>query len=433
MKSTRPFYRLLALGMAFLLLFHPQISFALRQENSHETGLEENLQARLRQPVIFGTGLEESAQVELDVESAVNQAKSEQIAIQKIKEFEEYLKGFPLFALGSPLELVGYQLGRSYELDVKKRGGSLQDAIALAHVIHNSVDAIADKSRELGEPFRGRIRMWVERTPQGIVLALADNGIGYRLKTLSDLFTDRLVSTKNPLLERWIGGLGEAIRRGYYGDRLMAEFDGSIEIDTNHSVDGARRLHYDPKRHERKEFFSIDRSETGMVIRWFFPTPANGTRRISHSAGMEEGVVRQGRVVVVDAALIEQSAGLEEFLRRIEGIAPAPYPDRVIVLGSFSGLQGRIQTVQTEEQLGVLLAGLEERIPSLSLIYLGLEERIPHLQALLRGHPNVTFHAPYVRGKDLFALLSAGLGMPEELAGKLATGLEEAEVRGRAA
>ena len=147
------------------------------------------------------------------------------------------------------------------------------------------------------------------------------------------------------------------------------------------------------------------------------------------AAGLEEGVVRQGRVVVVDAALVEQNVGLEEFLRRLEGVAP--YADRVILLGP--GSWDRIQTVHTEQELDVLLSALEERIPSLSLTYVGLEERVPHLQALLRGHPNVTFYTPRVSGANLLALLTAGLNLPKELAGELATGLEEAEVRGRAA
>ncbi len=151
-------------------------------------------------------------------------------------------------------------------------------------------------------------------------------------------------------------------------------------------------------------------------------------------AGLEEVAGQsQGRVVVVDAALVEQSAVLEEFLRRIGGLAPSPYPDRVIVLGLFADLSGRIQTVHTEQELDVLLSALEERIPSLSLTYVGLEERVPHLQAILRGHPTMTFRAPLVQGANLFALLAAGLGLPEKLAGELGTGLEEAEVRAQAA
>lgn len=155
------------------------------------------------------------------------------------------------------------------------------------------------------------------------------------------------------------------------------------------------------------------------------------TKSVPSTAGLEEDDVREGRVVVLDAALVGHSAGLEEFLWRLEGVAP--YADRVIVLGPFSGSWDRIQKVRTEQELGVLLWALEERIPSVSLTYVGLEERVPHLQALLRGHPNVTFRAPPVQGTNLLALLAAGLGMPEELAGELATGLEEAEIRGRAA
>ncbi|MBI3332536.1 MAG: ATP-binding protein [Candidatus Omnitrophica bacterium] len=278
------------------------------------------VQAGLEEALITSGLVEGPAETEFLVRPEMTKTELEKIVLRAIRDLGEKIRRFRLFRQPSPVELDLYRneevLLDNQELDVKIRGsdqGARDSSIALAHAMHNSVDAVAARARHFHQPQRGAIQFRVRETQRYLILELSDNGIGIDARTLEDLFA-RQVTTKDKLSNRWIGGEGEAIHFGYYGNYFLRRWKGMIVIETRHLSDRPELLRYvplQPLHVSRRDLRRGRRREMGTTLRWVFPKeifsahlsggrPAIGLP--AAPAGLEEPADRERAVELLRAA-----------------------------------------------------------------------------------------------------------------------------------
>ena len=328
-KRHTGFARFLSVFLIAALCLPPP-ALALRPEQSPKVkaGLEESFQPKSARPEgMFSVGLrEEPAETRFVVRPEMTKTELEKIALSAIRDLGEKIRRFGIFGESSPVELDVYKDEEirldNQELDIKKRRsdrGALDSSIGLAHAVHNSVDAVVARARHFGRPQQGTIQFRVRQAEKYnyLVLELSDNGIGIDPSTLEDLFAKE-VTTKDPFSNRWIGGLGQAIASGYYGNFFLQRWGGRMMIETRYLSGKPEllRLRYIPFQAPLRDIRAGRRSEMGTTVRWIFPKEIFS----SYLSDSRPAVKRQ-------EVLQPVAAGLEEKTRSVpsrwkaEGIA----------------------------------------------------------------------------------------------------------------
>jgi len=289
-------------------------AFALRPEQSPKVkaGLEEVLR-----PASSLTLIEEAVESQFWVSPNMAGPDLERIALRSIREMAEKMARMRIFQAPSPLEVDTYRdeevVEDHQELDIRDRGaerGTLDHSILLAHVIHNAVDAIAARAKYFDHPQIGHIQFRVRR-PQKypyVILELSDNGIGIDGVTLEKLFAKR-VSTKDKEPEEWIGGSGQAIERGFYGNLFLREWGGKMMLETRRLSDPPEMLRYTPATpiwRSRTDIRAGRKAEMGTTVRWIFPAAR-------FSAGAEERTQEDRLLEILAGEIDESSPALSAF------------------------------------------------------------------------------------------------------------------------
>ena len=431
------------------------------------------LQAGLEEPAVavLMTGGPEEGAVELTfkLRPSMRSKQLGRVAVKALEVLHRQLIAAGFLQDDPDLALIGSLFqASSYELDITRRDRpSNQEAILLSAPVHNAVDAVVTRARRLGKPVEGRIRFDWERTGDALTLRLTDNGDGIPPDVLETFFSGRTISTKKPQVERiqrgsfvgrwadffskligrkrdpypWIGGLGASINEGMYGDELLAQFGGLIQIETEHAGTGVHWFHYDPAKQERIVWDGQGDGQTGTRVHWVFPLDSGSLVPRADSempSGFLSAVAKAAAVAELSLALEPEKAAGRPLLvletRRFENS-----PDLLIILAQFADLppfrdhvilwgdplsrqlqRTRLEWAGNPNQLGEILQHRRQQFDIGRVIFLG-ETSADRIREVVEGQGLEFTQEP----PSLLELL-AGMVLDRELAGQLAAGIEEA-------
>ncbi len=287
-RLTLAWLLLLALGLPPPV--YPELSRrTLRPEGAGSQTVTSGLEEKLLPHAHSFSGLKETFEIPFTISPSMTTLQLAGVINDVRRELRKKMEALYLFKPPSALQLFGYSDSFAYRVLIHKKEDAPDEGIFLSAAVQNAIDAVAARARQekTQEEYPGLITVQVRQTDSETMLSISDEGSGIPLEILQHLFKEP-VSTKDDASFASVGGSGSDIAEGYYGDGLLAQMGGWIEIDTRHET-GVHLLRYIPLPSAKAEIVILPGSQEalGTTVRWFIPNRAIWPS--STKAGLEEG------------------------------------------------------------------------------------------------------------------------------------------------